>query len=296
MQLKEPSRYSSEECHSILRLWRIRQANNEIPFKFDFTRTRGGDLAEAEYPEGMFDGLQPAGPMERTERGLETIPEEDPESDSDVEVFHRRKAACSDQDTGAEDEVDRVVEGPERMAGSVPLEGVNQANTQRTSSPATPPANPRKRPAIRKVIPEDSENSHTPRSRKLTRGQGSRSNTMDSSPTLAGSSTDTTPLVKPKRRPAIRKIIPEDSEDCDTLRPRTLTRGRGSRSIGKNSSPTLVGSSPNITEDDLHTEDESGPGKGKEPVVTRSATAAMKAEAAKLKGSTGKKRGRPKKN
>jgi len=243
----------------------------------------------------MFDGLQPAGPMERTERGLAPIPEEDPESDSDVEVFHRRKAACSDEDTGAEDEVDRVVEGPESMAGSVPPEEVNEVNTQGTSTPATPPAKPKRRPAIRKIIPEDSEDGDTPRPRNLTTGRGSRSIAMDSSPTLAGSSTDATPLVKPKRRPAIRKIIPEDSEDGDTPRPRTLTRGRGSRSIGKDSSPTLAGSSPTIAETDLHTEDESGPGKGKEPVFTRAAAAAIKAAAEKVKASTAKKRGRPRK-
>lgn len=88
IEFKEPSRYLSEECHSILRLWRMRQGKGEIVFKFELTLSRGGESAETEYPEDMFEGLQPPGPIATS--NLHPIQEESPESDSEVEVFHRR--------------------------------------------------------------------------------------------------------------------------------------------------------------------------------------------------------------
>ena len=57
MPFKEPSKYLTDETNSILKLWRERQGNGEVAFKFDFVLGKDKMPMEPNYPTGMFGGL-----------------------------------------------------------------------------------------------------------------------------------------------------------------------------------------------------------------------------------------------
>lgn len=181
LEFKEPSRYLGDESHSILRLWRDRQARGEIPFKFTLVMQKK-QPAEAEYPERMFHGLQPPAPEQPiTTSRLDAVPEESSGSDTDHGVFiRRRKAANSDDDTGPEGSI----------TGESHMDAVRAEERQLSpdgSHTTLQTVNTRKARISRRIIADESEDSdilHShPKTPRTVRGID-----VGSSPTLAGSS------------------------------------------------------------------------------------------------------------
>jgi len=112
VQLKEPSRYSGSEAHSILKLWRTRQENGEVVFKFEKYVGPDKEPEETEYEAEIFEGLKPAGyvtPQASRGRVVESTEDEqeeggeDEENDNDTRRRSHRAAVSSDED-GDEDE------------------------------------------------------------------------------------------------------------------------------------------------------------------------------------------------
>ncbi|KAH9477917.1 hypothetical protein JR316_0010149 [Psilocybe cubensis] len=70
----DPSRLRLESTSAILKLWRDRQAQGDIPFKFSKVFGNGYDIMEPLYPSNLFDGLEahpiPPPPAAITKRRL----------------------------------------------------------------------------------------------------------------------------------------------------------------------------------------------------------------------------------
>ena len=115
VQLKEPSRYNGSETHSILKLWRTRQENGEVVFKFEQYVGPDKEQEEAEYKAEMFEGLTPPGNVAsqvsqgRVGRNIEDEDEEeegeqDEDNDNDTRRRSHRAAASSDEDEDEEEQ------------------------------------------------------------------------------------------------------------------------------------------------------------------------------------------------
>ncbi len=103
--LKDPSRYLGSESHLILRTWRIRQQQGEIPFKFDCYVGKDKQLEDAEYTDGLFDGLRaPRGPASNDLTDPAQGDEEDDQSNEDEHPRNGRKVLASDEEGSESDE------------------------------------------------------------------------------------------------------------------------------------------------------------------------------------------------
>jgi hypothetical protein len=221
ISFQDPCRYLTDSSNQILKLWRLRQEKGEIPFKFTFVIGRNKEPDVTQYPDGTFNGLQPAGLVGATtvhESPQESSPEEsEEEEEEDNEPRMRKnKAAWSD---------DEEEEG-ERDGGGIPNITAPQDDDEQggeTPHRVKKPGRPR-----RVISSEDETLRVIPRGRPWA---NSTSN-FNSSPTLAGSSpigqdkTNDQPVRgRSKRRVALP--TPEQSQiHTPTPEPRRELRSR----------------------------------------------------------------------
>lgn len=113
---KEASRYLADESHSILKLWRTRQSNGEIPFKFLAVMDAQKIAVPAEYPPEIFKGLKEPNaqalprkkvtnsqPVEEDEGSSEPVSTED---DGDTPLGTRNKTHTAAKRSGTQGETE----------------------------------------------------------------------------------------------------------------------------------------------------------------------------------------------
>ena len=111
VEFKEPSRYKGNEAHSILKLWRSRQENGEVVFKFEKFVGPDKEPEEPEYDTGIFEGLKRAGKVTpHVSRGPvgEGSEEEEDEDDNDNDTRCRRYRAAASSSSEEEEEIEEV--------------------------------------------------------------------------------------------------------------------------------------------------------------------------------------------
>ena len=243
VSLKEPSRYKGAESYSILKLWRTRQLDGEVVFKFENYVGVDKEPAEPEYEDAIFVGLRATARSTHIAQDvLQNNSEDEEEESDDSEQYTRRRYRAAYQSDEEDDgpvgvqEMDSVTYGesrprprPQRRELS-PIQDDPPRDTQ-----ATTPRLTKRRGGRSKVIHSDGGDQEmqctTPRTSGLPTAQ-----TIDSSPTLAGSS----PLVeKPTRRkkPALRgppqtPVLPTPGPS-QTSTPAATKGARGLRSNTK---------------------------------------------------------------
>ncbi len=218
ISFQDPCRYLTDTSNKILKLWRLRQEKGEIPFQFTFVIGRDKEPDVTQYPDGIFDGLRPAGlvgakPVD--ELAQESSPEE---SEEEGEPRMRRNKAAWSEDE--EDEVER--DGEERGILNItpPQDDDEQGETQhRVKKPGRP----------RRVISSEDE---TPRVIPRGRPRANSTSHFNSSPTLAGSSPIRQDKTnhQPVRGRSKRRVVlptPEQSQiQTPTPEPRRELRSR----------------------------------------------------------------------
>ncbi|KAF8961700.1 hypothetical protein BDZ97DRAFT_1921028 [Flammula alnicola] len=189
--LKDPSKYVSNETHNILKLWRNRQEQGEIAFKFDCIVGDDKLPEDADYPAGLFRNMVSPGPRyssvprecvainqprKSTFTSATTSDSEDGE-DQDELPFKKHRAACSDDDSDEGEQPEVVSVDNDKSTG----EGTGQSKPRHPTAP------------------------EPPRGRLLVTPRGARGDhaqDFGSSPTLQGSS----PAVPNNRaRPPLRR-------------------------------------------------------------------------------------------
>lgn len=110
---KDPSKYSADESHAILSLWRGRQRKGEIPFQFLAVPGPNKTQDDPVYAEGIFDQLKMPSinpPAHLPSNMLTISPVGTDESVSEGEQTHNLpRVAWNDVDSGADSDSDNVV-------------------------------------------------------------------------------------------------------------------------------------------------------------------------------------------
>jgi len=104
LTLKEPSKYLTEESNSILKLWRQRQANGQLAFKFDFFVGADNVPTEPEYSVGMFGLTAATAATASPDVPLVFICDEDEDEEEEVPL-KKRKAAWSDDEQDEDSDI-----------------------------------------------------------------------------------------------------------------------------------------------------------------------------------------------
>jgi len=212
MPLKDPSKYVTEESNSILKLWRAHWDKGEMYFRFECIVGSDKLPAEPDYPDGIFEDLQPVTPMNFSGLGPQCEDAEksdDEDSDDDDAIPKKFRIGTPEEeseqseggDPGKDLENERI---PKRYCLWLPEAGEGP-NAQE------PDNNGEERASD---IDEDEEVDHIQNLNRGRRTQKGRVMSVDSQGT--GSPTKTTP-----RAPRHLEISPTFD-----------------------SSPTLAGSSP----------------------------------------------------
>jgi len=203
--LKEPSRYKGSESHSILKLWRTRQLEGEVVFKFENYLGVDKEPEQAEYEDAIFEGLRAAARSTRVSQdGVQNDSQDEEDESDDSDQYRRRRHRAADQSDEEEDEpgrtqeIDPVTYGGEATARPRPqrreLSPTHDDPSKDSPDTALTPWLTKWQGGQPRIIHSDDDEEM----QGITlRTSGLLSPNMDSSPTLAGSS----PLVaKPTRR------------------------------------------------------------------------------------------------
>jgi len=197
-------------------LWRRRQQNGEVAFKFENYVGADKEPEEAEYAEGMFEDLGPAARIEAhdpQDRLCGNSQGEEEEEDSDDYSIRRRRSGGSDSsEEERSDETNKTEQGTHRQRGKETIneEGLGEALQ-----------------ALKTGIP------------RRTRTRMALSPTQDE---------DSPRQVRPRtnaRAKARKAIISEEDDAPQELVPSTPNTLQHTEQVF-NSSPTLAGSSPCI--------------------------------------------------
>ncbi len=224
---QDPCKYLTDASNQILKLWRARKAKDEIPFKFTFVVGRDKEPDVTQYPDGIFDGLQPAGPLRRQMSPMS--PQDSPQgSEGEGEEYNeprlrKSKAAWSDDE---EEEVE--IDGSVTEEGGIP----NIMESQDDDEEAEEIQHHMKKPGrTRRVISSEENKSPRviPRGRQTTKPiRGSRRTMALLTP--EPSQTDT-PTPEPSRKlrsrtkPAEIQREPEATPTADKI-VRTRSKGK----------------------------------------------------------------------
>ena len=130
MALKEPSRYKGSETHSILKLWRLRQLNGEVVFKFDKYVGLEKEPEEPEYESAIFEALRAAGgiPAQDSEKGLDGSSHDDEEEEQEDDEDHgaRRRRYRAVESSDEEEQRSEESEDRESVTQGEGEEGINE--------------------------------------------------------------------------------------------------------------------------------------------------------------------------
>ena len=212
----EISRYKGAETHSILTLWRGRQAKGEVAFKFEQYVRPEKEPTMARYDTDAFEGLLDAQRIEShiQQTGMDSDSQEE-EGDEDDEVPWPRQSKAAD----ASDDESEGTQRMEPLTSRVSNEGVD--GDQHGSEESLPLASRKHKPRTAISPTYDDPPWVAPKKRQVGRAPRAKRNlieseddigqvtprthaldvtpNIDSSPTLAGSS----PLVQ---RPTKRQL------------------------------------------------------------------------------------------
>lgn len=253
--IREPSTYTAEETSKILHLWRARQREGQVVFKFKYIVCKDKQTEEATYPEGMFNNLRAAGSTipvdentppehapsadiaEQGDGGNEEEEEEDEEEDDeedDVLAYKMRKRGASHEDPVAETSdttphsqqspAEKSREESEAEGEYSEAEGREPESEGQESEPATQARKKRGRIVQLKNIIQDTDGSESPRA-STSRGQShsGESTPLGSSPTIAPSSSPTTTIAPSSSPTPYKRVLPKVTEESRPVRLKTMT-------------------------------------------------------------------------
>jgi len=240
--LKEPSRYKGGEAHAILMLWRMRQQNGVVPFKFDNYVGTDKEPEEDMYEASLFEDLAPVVYSTPHDSPGPVAGNSEEEEDSDDETIYRMRRRTSgsseEEDSDESDEIEQVTQrqrveettdGDHIGEAVEPVRSTMHRQTRTALSPTEDDDPPRqvgpkmKRPRPRnKIIPRQARS-------------------------LSPANDSPEPLPQTKLKPRPNKVIISEEEDeppQETIpqRPRT----RQATTPKANSSSTLKGASGQI--------------------------------------------------
>jgi len=258
--LKEPSRYKGSETHSILKLWRLRQLNGEVVFKFDKYVGLEKEPEEPECESAIFEALRAAGgiPGQDSEKGLDGSSrdeeEEEQEQEDDEDHGARRRRYRAAESSDEEERRSEESEDRESVTQGEREEGINEEVMQQLASKRPKRARKSisstededslredlrtrtgtyKGPRVNRIMSSDDEPQRdlpatTPRTMRLASSQN-----IDSSPTLAGSSPLTgSPKIAQRFTTQSQSSTPAAPEGSRELRSKTVAAAKEAEAAG----------------------------------------------------------------